>query len=120
MANAVKIRAVLDYIADHPKEWNQSTYGVRTDCGSAYCAAGHAIVLNGHKIVWWEADESLYRSDHAIDKETGLSRSIHNLATRELEFSVHEASEFFDEFNTLGDLWTLANKFTGGRVGYRD
>lgn len=122
MANATKIRAVLDYIHDHPEEWKQSVYGIRNEgCGTAFCAAGHAVVLNGHKVVWWFEDHLHYqgRADDAIDKDTGVTRSIHSLAARELELDVVEASLFFDGFNTLEELWDLANKFTGGRVGYR-
>lgn len=33
---------VLDYIREHPAEWNQDTYV----CGTTACFAGHAILLD--------------------------------------------------------------------------
>jgi hypothetical protein len=39
--------ATLDYIREHPEEWNQcSYYGKKTaECGTTACFAGHAIIL---------------------------------------------------------------------------
>lgn len=121
MANAIKIREVLDYITDHPEEWNQRFYAYQTRCRTAYCAAGHAIILNGHTIKWF-TDGPYRRSDAAIRKGSANPNnlmSIETLAAEELELTWQEAHTFFSEGNNLDDLWKLANTFTRGAVGQR-
>ena len=125
MANAEKIREVLDYITKHPEEWDQSIYARRTECGSAYCVAGLAVVLNGHQLHW-------SRHEHLLeDLRKGIARHSFNavrnghefdvvsipwLAQEELELSDNEAYQFFKPHNTIDRLWQLAGQFTDGEV----
>jgi hypothetical protein len=49
--NLPLLRKVLDHIDAHPDEWNQSTWGEVTwasSCGTAFCVAGHALVMSGY------------------------------------------------------------------------
>jgi len=39
--------ATLDYIREHPEEWNQSSYF--STCGSTACFAGRALLLAGEQ-----------------------------------------------------------------------
>ena len=34
-------------IEAHPELYDQGTFGERTECGTAHCIAGHAVVLSG-------------------------------------------------------------------------
>ena len=43
--NLPLLRKVLDHIDAHPDEWNQSMWATETECGTAYCVAGHAVAM---------------------------------------------------------------------------
>lgn len=47
--NADLARKVLDHIRRHPETWDQGSWVSTQDCGTAYCFAGHALVLSGYK-----------------------------------------------------------------------
>lgn len=123
MANATKLREVLDHIADHPEQWNQKLYAVQTHCGTAYCAAGLAVVLNGHKVQWYTdvVEIGAHSSEVVFNGDAPYSiRDIHELAQEELELTEDEADEFFESENSLEDLWDMANRFTNDAVGWRN
>lgn len=45
---------VLDYIIDHPDEWDQGSWfdnSAKSACGTTACFAGHALKMTGHEIV---------------------------------------------------------------------
>jgi hypothetical protein len=42
------IDKVLDYLEQHPKEWNQTSW--MTPCGTQACFAGHAMLLSGYGV----------------------------------------------------------------------
>ncbi len=44
MANQSKLIELRDYVRAHPEEFNMSTWGLRTSCGTSACLAGHASV----------------------------------------------------------------------------
>lgn len=122
MANATKIREVLDHIVDHPEQWYQSLYAVQMACGTAYCAAGLAVILNGHKVQWYTDVVEVGASTSEVvfkDDAPYSIRDIHELAQEELELTEEEADLFFDQDNSLDNLWDLANQFTNDAVGYR-
>ncbi|WP_040828887.1 hypothetical protein [Nocardia jiangxiensis] len=55
---------IMQYILDHPKEWDQTVYS--NTCGTAYCFAGHtAIHIGGRQIRRREfsATDWLFRED---------------------------------------------------------
>jgi len=41
VVDIAKLDAALAYIEEHPKEWEQTTYGRKTACGTAGCVAFH-------------------------------------------------------------------------------
>lgn len=45
--NVPLLKQTLAHIEAHPTAWNQDAWCEETDCGTAYCFAGHAIVLHG-------------------------------------------------------------------------
>lgn len=48
--NLPLLRKVLEHIDAHPEEWYQSSWGIHTPqsaCGTAFCVAGHAVMLSG-------------------------------------------------------------------------
>lgn len=47
MPNAELAYKILDQIDAHPKRWVQNDWMTNTECGTAYCFAGWAVVLSG-------------------------------------------------------------------------
>ena len=43
--NVDLLRAVMQLNRDNPKVWNQKAYAVQTECGTAFCFAGLAVVV---------------------------------------------------------------------------
>jgi hypothetical protein len=50
--NLELLRKVLRHIDAHPEEYDQGNFAVRTECGTAYCIAGHACVMSGFRFKW--------------------------------------------------------------------
>jgi hypothetical protein len=50
--NVDLLQRTLDYIEEHPEEWDQYLWGHKTPCGTTFCFAGHAALLSGYKPVW--------------------------------------------------------------------
>lgn len=95
-ANVELLQKTLHYIETHPDEWLQDSWAEKTGCNTAYCFAGHAVVLAGHKILW-DMDD-----DTATFVEDG--RLIEYVATQELGLTVLQAGELFSGSNSLQDL----------------
>src|SRR6478609_3488156 len=105
--NLPLLRKVLEHIDAHPEEWRQDSWATRTSasaCGTAFCFAGHAVVLAGGELLW--------------DKETGVafevtmpdgSTSRIAAAAREaLGLTCVEASDLFYAVNARQTVQFLA------------
>lgn len=46
--NDVLIDKVMDYLREHPKEWDQRYWVESTPCGTIACFAGHTMLLSGY------------------------------------------------------------------------
>jgi hypothetical protein len=49
----------IEQIIRNPKTWNQQYFGIRADCGTAYCVAGWVLELSKDKIdrfVWTDSN----------------------------------------------------------------
>lgn len=112
--NAPLLRKVLEHITLHPDEWDQNSYAVKTysptACGTAYCVAGHAVVMTGHTLEFGN-----YRTAYYCGIDDGYE-TIAIVARKELGLSDAEAIILFNGENTLDRLWRLAEQFTDGEV----
>ena len=54
--NAPLAYKILDHIDAHPEQWNQTTWFRESECGTAGCFAGWAVVLTGHDIEFGSPD----------------------------------------------------------------
>lgn len=101
------LREVADYIGAHPDEYDQSTYGRRTPCGSAFCIAGTAVYLVApDALVWAPADEEggdrgVYSTLDAAAVPADLRRTFHAVtideaARQALGLTSEEADQLFD------------------------
>lgn len=111
--NVALLRKTLEHITAHPKEWDQGAWAVRASsgrrsCGTAYCLAGTALVLDGHRIKWEAGQrESAYLTD---------GRYIADAARELLGLDEHEAAELFSGDNSLRHLWECASHLTDGEI----
>lgn len=48
--NDVLINKVMDYLREHPKEWDQRYWVESTACGTTACFAGHTMLLSGYTV----------------------------------------------------------------------
>ena len=48
--NVELLQRTMQYIMDHPEQHDQRHWVVNTDCGTAACFAGWAMILSGRKI----------------------------------------------------------------------
>ena len=103
--NMPLLRKVLDHIDAHPDEWYQSFWairgdlavdrGVTSDCGTAYCIAGHAVMITGHGVDWaWAGGGGLESTVLCTDGQT-----IPDVARAELGLTRDEAEWLFQENN---------------------
>lgn len=107
--NVPLLRKTLEHITEHRQEWYQGAWAIRTECGTAYCLAGHAVVLSGHEI---RVPEGEYQLGYA----TASGEYVSEVAMEELGLTEWEAERLFAEHNTLPTLWALAEDFTDGEI----
>lgn len=110
MINVPLLRKTLEYISDHPEEHNQSCWaerGLNTPCGTAFCAAGHAVQFAGHQIDW--------EGDEYADTVMG-GGTIEQVAAQELGLSGRQANHLFHFASGQRDLWRMASEITGGEI----
>ena len=43
-------RKVLDFVTEHPKQFDMDDWGRETDCGTVGCLAGHTMLQAGYEI----------------------------------------------------------------------
>lgn len=93
---------VYDHIVAHPEEWRQGMWATKTDCGTAYCFAGHAVTMThpNARPVWL--------GGHACRFADGSGFFPYDTVARaELGLSVREADCLFGSLNSLQDIHDL-------------
>lgn len=123
-----ELDAILDHIEAHPEEWEQGYYGFKTECKTAYCVAGHALVRAGIHIAWEQLDTLdgswEWEADFAIDPRTHEQRNIQHLAGEILGLSSDQATELFLGSNSFDRLREVAHGIRHdlplGRQGLRE
>jgi hypothetical protein len=116
MANIEKLEAVLGQIKAHPEQHNQREWAERNECGTSYCLAGWAVVLEGHEILWDEVAEGVYC---ALD-ENGNIDSIKRLAGRILDLSPYQRAQIFYRYNTVDDIELMTKNLANGNPIHAD
>jgi hypothetical protein len=146
MPNAEKILGVLNAIQADLAAWSQSDWAALIDikgpesveslhassrvilfpeCGTAYCAAGHAAVNEGYKFATrFHADESAVSVLSPVQAEQlaktgsfeGQMEPVEMVSAVLLGLTPMQAEAFFHPSNWLIDLWGYAHVFTGGQI----
>jgi hypothetical protein len=102
MANVPLLCKVLEHIENHPEEWDQKNWKTETACGTAYCFAGHALVMMGHEIL-----ENKYYAP--VDEHGTL---VDVAAARELGLTTNQARDLFSPVNSLARLRELVAEYS--------
>jgi hypothetical protein len=108
--NAELAYRVLDRIDAEPYRWIQGDWATETDCGTAYCFAGWAVVLAGREPVWDYGECSYVADDRGVDEGTQFIGD----AAREA-LGVEDTGSLFDGFNTREDLGRIVAEIFGPR-----
>lgn len=133
-----KLREALEYVTAHPEEWNQGVWAKRTACGTACCLAGRIVLQAGHELDYFPEERYDYdrgefvRTGHWIaddivpDKKYPEGAAIEKVAERALNYSPQkyiemgedywDMADLFEGYNSLRDLWEIANKLTDGKI----
>lgn len=120
--NVELLQATMRYVEEHPAEHNQEHW--RTECGTAFCYAGHAALLagatrptfgTGWDLHWAVNVVTLESADQTAD-EMRVSGSLHidEFAASQLGITMHEADALFDGYRTVAGLHALVNALCDG------
>jgi hypothetical protein len=114
MANVEKCEEVLQFIKDHPEKHDQGTWGHETDCGTAACFAGWAVLLNGYELQLQFGDPF---GGHCFDVKslkTGVRSAVATAAAEVLELTYGEAMTLFHAGNTFEELEQMVKNISNG------
>lgn len=90
-----EIGAILAHIDAHPKEWGQDAFVRQTDCGTAFCVAGHAMIRAGY---------TLHHGIDFVDPGGEFVEDPWDEATAVLRLNDDQAWQLFQADNTRGDV----------------
>lgn len=111
--NIPLLRKTLEHITSNPLEWNQHTwFGLASDspCGTAGCLAGHAAVFSGVPLRYQQ------RNGVSVPVCSMDGRELSIVARMELGLTNIQTAGLFYSYNTLANLWLLAESFTDGDI----
>jgi hypothetical protein len=100
--NPVLARRVLEHIEAHPETWRQRDWARKTECGTAYCFAGHVVrALHPDAVyLFREYDDTALR----VDLPGAGERSIRSIALAALGLTEYGADVLFEATNRLEHL----------------
>lgn len=118
MPNTDLLRRTLTQIEAHPETWDQKNWGIETDCGTAYCFAGWAVVLSDLPLDW-DLEEDEFENQRVVANRTSEDaplgfrlRSIFHVAKQLLDLSMPQAEHLFHADNSLDELRSQVAELT--------
>jgi len=111
MVNVPLLQKVLDHITAHPEEWRQSDWASKSACGTAYCVAGHAVVMSGYT-----ASFSSKNWATGFCVKDGRRGHIDTVAREVLGLDLWQAQDLFHGRNTMQEIWDIATEITDGEI----
>lgn len=137
--NVKLAREIIAWIKAHPETWDQELYvNRRASCGTAYCFAGHAVLMTQGDVFIDESlvdtakrdyssvfldrlsktlrddlleDPDVLVSVFAIDGEMMSVVEVHETAMFLLGLTDEQADELFQGSNTLADLEAYIDEY---------
>lgn len=119
------LELILDTLAAierDPASWRQGAWAVRTECGTAYCFAGHAVNLSGVELGWDRADRvygplTLESDEFADVLEAAVfaadGRFVYDHARHVLGLTSGQAGNLFCPINDLDSLYSICAGILG-------
>lgn len=102
----------LVQIVKHPETWDQAFWATQTDCGTAFCVAGHVATMTGWRAIGWQdtgGDQRfLYRTATAYRPSDEERASISDIAKNALQISFADKMALFDGGNDLDDVFFVS------------
>jgi len=118
--NVDLLQRTLAHIEAHPEQWDQNHWGIETDCGTAYCFAGAAVVLSDLPLDW-DLDEDEFGDPEITANMIGEGapegfrfRSIRWVAKELLGLNEGQSDKLFHAHNTLDDLRHIVAELIDG------
>jgi hypothetical protein len=107
----------LGQIKAEPHTWRQTSWGVETECGTAYCLAGHIVTQAGYQMVWepWDVGGVQRKAVSCVAPSGGRMKLISQVAQRLLGVNETQAEALFDGANDLEDLEHLGKALANGQ-----
>lgn len=97
-----------------PEVHEQTVWGMRTVCGTAYCIAGMANAFEDETLVFVAPSSYAEFKLNAIAEAMGSD--VESRARELLGLTCDQSEDFFDEENGIDDLWRMASEYTDGAV----
>lgn len=101
------LRRVLKQIDEHPETWYQDAYAKRTECGTVFCIAGHAVVLSGLSV---DFDDRRCPGNTCWSDVTENGDSIPGVAQELLGLTNEESDELFSAGEDRAEIQWLAEQ----------
>jgi hypothetical protein len=114
MPNTELLQRTLAQIEAHPEAWNQEAWASKTDCGTAYCFAGHAVALTYPDAVPMFEGASTTGFVSIPQHPERTLWYVPDLAGEVLGLTHGPASILFDCVNTLDDLRAMVADLVAG------
>jgi hypothetical protein len=114
--NTTLLRQTLNYIKEHPQEWNQKEWR----CGTTYCFAGTAVKLDGGEFVSEDSPRVYARPEEFNPARWAYcgfpTIEIYSRAVNILGLTDEQADNLFAPNNNLTDLEYKVNELIGTEV----
>jgi len=107
MLNTLLADTVIGVIETHPETHNQHDWGYETACGTTMCVAGHAAVLSGAKLNYFDFGNE--RKAYECTLPDGTITGIDRYAQEMLGLTDEQADNLF--YNMNNDLDVIKNIF---------
>jgi hypothetical protein len=104
--NVELLASVLAYIERHPQEHKQQNWGERgTSCGTTFCFAGTAALMDGATLLWGKESAANSRELlYGVMDYSGQVTSVEKYARHELGLTTDEADTLFGGYISLDDI----------------
>jgi len=112
--NVPLLRKVMEHIENHPDEHNQKMWAIRNECGTAYCFAGHTVIMSGWRVLFEPYGNGNLWAGACKNPETGARVTISKAAAGLLGISPELARMLFNETNSADFLRFLVDEIIEG------
>ena len=109
------LRGSLAFIEAHPEQWNQGAWAMKTDCGTAYCMAGHIVAQIGGRMDVENSTVEVASLPASVRPRFRLEHVQISAAARAIAgMSEDTAERLFSGGNDLDDLRELVDEICEG------